>query len=135
MYPFGSATSFQGIINTPITSSAGLSGAMAGQRHAIVQDFAHAIAVERGQREHLVAGRDAGDARADFLDHSGQFVGRDRRQTVDRPFQLAAGDRRRVHADKRLRQTGSWPVGLLDRELRWTARRTQPDDAHHESPS
>ena len=36
-----------------------------------------------------------------------------------------------MHADERLRRTGSRPVGLLDRELLGTARRTQPDDAHH----
>ena len=99
-----------------------------GQRGVVGRD---AIAVERGEREHLVAGRDHGDVAADFLDHSAEFVGRDRRQTVDRPLQLAAGDRRRVHADERLRQTGSWPVGVLDRELFGTACRAQPDDPHH----
>ena len=100
---------------------------LGGHRRVVGRD---AVAVERREREHLVAGRDAGDAGPDFLDHSGELVGRDRRQAVDRPFQLVAGDRRRVHADERLRRTGSWPVGVLDRELLGTARRTQPDDAH-----
>jgi hypothetical protein len=42
-----------------------------------------AVAVERREREHLVAGRDAGGAGSDFLDHSGEFVARDRQQAVD----------------------------------------------------
>jgi hypothetical protein len=48
-----------------------------------------------------------------------------------RALQLVASDRRGVHADERLSRTGSWRVGLLDRELVRTARRAQPDDAHH----
>jgi hypothetical protein len=105
---------------------------LGGHRGVVGRD---AVAVERGEREHLVAGRDAGGVRADLLDHAGELVGRDRGQTVDRPFQLATGDRRRVHADERLRRAGPRPIGLLDRELLRPARRTQPDDAHHEPPS
>jgi hypothetical protein len=101
---------------------------LGGQRRVVGRD---AIAVERGEREHLVAGRDAVHALPDFLDHSGELVGRDRRQTVARPFEFAAGDRRRVHADERLRRTGSWPIGVLDHELLGTARRAQPEDPHH----
>ena len=94
---------------------------LGGQRRVVGCD---AVAVERREREHLVAGRDAGDAGSDFLDHSGELVGRDRRQAIDRPFQLVTGDRRRVHADERLRRTRSRPFGLLDRELLGAARRT-----------
>ena len=39
-----------------------------GERRVVGCD---AVAVERREREHLVAGRDAGDAGSDFLDHSG----------------------------------------------------------------
>jgi hypothetical protein len=91
----------------------------------------NAVAVERRKREHLVARRDIGNARADLLNHSGKLVGRDRGQAVKRPFQLAAGDRRRMHAHERLPERRPRPVGLLECKLLRTARRTQPDDAHH----
>jgi hypothetical protein len=89
-----------------------------------------AVPVERREREDLVARRDGGDAGSGLLDHSGELVGRDRRQAVDRPLQLIARDRRRVHPHERLAGPGAWSTGLLDRELPGTARRPQPDDAH-----
>ena len=94
-----------------------------------------AVAIERREREHLVAHRDVGHARPHLLDHAGELVGRDRRQPVDRPRQLVASDRGRVHADERLRGTGSRPLDLLDHELLRTSRSTEPHDAHHAASS
>jgi hypothetical protein len=58
----------------------------------------NSVAVERREREHLVARRDVGNAGAGLLNHSGELIGRDRGQAV----KLAAGDRRRIHAHERL---------------------------------
>ena len=94
---------------------------LGGQRRVVRCD---AIAVERREREDLVADRYIRDAGSHFLDHSGELVGRDRRQAVGGPFQLATGYRRGMHAHERLRRTRSRPVGLPDCKLLGAARRT-----------
>jgi hypothetical protein len=76
-------------------------------------------------------GRDAGDGGSDLLDDTGQLVGRDGGQAVDRPLELVAGERCRVHPDERLTATGSRSVELLDREPLRAARLTEPDGTHH----
>lgn len=53
----------------------------------------HSVAVERSQCEDILSG---------CFDHAGEFVGRDRRQSVTRPRQLVAGDRGGVNAHERL---------------------------------
>jgi hypothetical protein len=73
----------------------------AGKRRVVRRD---AVAIERREREHVLAGRDAGPG---CLDHS------------------------REHTDEHLPRTGPRPLRLLDRQLFGTARRKEPNDAHH----
>jgi hypothetical protein len=53
----------------------------------------HAVAIERRERIYLFPGAD---------DHPGKLVRRNRRQSIDRPVQLVACDRRRMHAHQHL---------------------------------
>jgi hypothetical protein len=65
----------------------------------------HAVAIERRQRINLITAVDE-DAR--------KFVGRNRRQSIDRPLQLATRDRRRKYAHQNLARTRRRRLDLLN---------------------
>jgi hypothetical protein len=75
-----------------------------------------AVAVERGQREDLVALAEVTHVRRDLGDDAGEFIRRDRGQPVDRPRQLVAGERGGMDTDERLARPREMYVELLHDE-------------------
>jgi hypothetical protein len=73
------------------------------------------VAVERRERENLVADRDVAHIARDLRDDARQLVGRNRRQAVDRPRQLVARDGSGVDAHERLAALRARHLELLHR--------------------
>ena len=65
----------------------------------------HAVAIERCERVYLLTAVD---------DDARKLVRRNRRQSIDRPLQLVAGDRCRMHAHQHLARTRRGRLDLLD---------------------
>jgi DNA-binding MarR family transcriptional regulator len=87
------------------------------------------VAVEGRQREDLVAGGDRHDLVCDRRNHTRELVRRDRGQPVERPLELAARDRRRVHLDERLAEAERTSLDRLVAET-VDAGRVEPDCPH-----
>jgi hypothetical protein len=65
----------------------------------------HTVAIERRERIDLVTAAD---------DNARKLVRRNRRQSIDRPLQLAACNRRRMHAHQHLARIRRRRLDLLD---------------------
>src|SRR5512132_3589538 len=89
-----------------------------------------AVAVERRQREDLIAGSELRDIRANGLDHARKLIRRDRGQSIDGPVKLVARDRGRPDPDQRLTGGGDGPVDLLDHDARRAASVEESHRSH-----
>jgi hypothetical protein len=94
-----------------------------------------AVAVERRQREDLIAGNQFFDTRADGLDHARKLIRWDRGQSINGPVQLAARDRGRPDPDQRLTRSGDGPVDLLDHDARRPAMVEESHRSHCSEPT
>ena len=65
----------------------------------------HAVAIERRERIYLVTAAD---------DNAGKLVRRNRRESIDRPLQLATCNRSRMHAHQHLARIRRRRLDLLD---------------------
>ena len=89
-----------------------------------------AVAVEFGERVDAIADGDPGDVVGEGGDHPAELVGRDRGQPVERPLELAAGDRRRLDPHQRLARPGHRGGDPLVDEPLGAARRLEANRAH-----
>jgi len=89
-----------------------------------------AVAVERRQREDLIAGSELRDIRADGLDRARKLIRRDRGESINGPVKLVARDRGGPDPDQRLAGGGDGPVDLLDQDARRAATVEESHRSH-----
>src|SRR5512132_440304 len=91
-----------------------------------------AVAVERYERDDVIA---SGEPIRVLNNDTRQLIGRDRRQPVAGPLQLATCDRSSMDTDQHLSRTGARLLDLLQLEVLDPTRRVQTNSSHSKTLS
>src|SRR5512132_4280081 len=91
-----------------------------------------AVAVERYERDNVIA---SGKPNHVLDNDTRQLIGRDRRQPVAVPLQLATCDRSSMDTDQHLSRTGARLLDLLQPEVLDPTRRVQTNGSHSKTLS